>query len=413
MIIDSFIPSNPPEYVEESADSLADYDNLSEPCVEEIVDHSATSTQQDSIIEVYWDDEYDNKFLGNEKPGNEKSGNEKQLPEIKLYIFFLFMFQSSFHISDAAIDALLLFLSMFLSLLSTNCNSKHLEEIVAEMPQSTKAAKSYVSRKKSEFEQYSCCSKCFSIYQRGEMEVSKCSYMEFANHPQKQHRKICDSLLTKTIKTPSQRVVLVPKLIYCYHSVKNFLQEQLLRVEFTKKCELWRERDNIEGTYNDVYDGKVWRDFLQYDDKPFLSLPFNYALHLNVDWFQPFEHTQHSEGAIYLTILNLPREERYRQENVMLVGVIPGPHEPKLNINSFLEPLVEELLELWDGVIMETAQNVEVLVRAALICVACDIPAARKVCGFVGHGAYRGCSKCLLTFPTTSFGEKADYTNTD
>ncbi len=97
----------------------------------------------------------------------------------------------------------------------------------------------------------------------------------------------------------------------------------------------------------------------------------------------------------------------------MLVGVIPGPHEPKLNINSFLEPLIKELLELWDGVVMETARNVKVLVRAALLCVACDIPAARKVCGFVGHGAYRGCSKCLLTFPTSEFGEKADYTNTN
>ena len=51
--------------------------------------------------------------------------------------------------------------------------------------------------------------------------------------------------------------------------------------------------------------------------------------------------------------------------------------------------------------------------RAALLCCSCDVPASRKVCGFVGHGACKGCSKCLLSFPTCSFGEKADYSNFD
>ena len=45
------------------------------------------------------------------------------------------------------------------------------------------------------------------------------------------------------------------------------------------------------------------------------------------------------------------------------------------------------------------------------VCVACDMPAARKVCGFVGHNALRGCSKCLTVFPCASFGEKSDYSN--
>ncbi len=35
-------------------------------------------------------------------------------------------------------------------------------------------------------------------------------------------------------------------------------------------------------------------------------------------------------------------------------------------------------------------------VRAVLLCVACDIPAARKVCG---HAAIVGCSRCLKKFP--------------
>ena len=36
------------------------------------------------------------------------------------------------------------------------------------------------------------------------------------------------------------------------------------------------------------------------------------------------------------------------------------------------------------------------------------MPAARKLCGFKGHSAHRGCSKCFKYFPS-SFGEKTDY----
>ncbi len=63
----------------------------------------------------------------------------------------------------------------------------------------------------------------------------------------------------------------------------------------------------------------------------------------------------------------------------MIVGIIPGPHEPSKNINTFLHPLVEELKRLWSGVVLETA-------------LICDIPAARKVCGFVGHSALKACA---------------------
>ena len=94
-----------------------------------------------------------------------------------------------------------------------------------------------------------------------------------------------------------------------------------------------------------------------------------------------------------------------------MVGVIPGPKELELTLNTFLQPLVDDLLQLWSGVEMKTYNKVPVIVRAALLCVGCDIPAARKVSGFLGHRATKGCSRCQLSFPTDHFSEKADYTN--
>ena len=184
------------------------------------------------------------------------------------------------------------------------------------------------------------------------------------------------------------------------------------RPDFLPKFEAWRRR-KVNNTLDDIYDGQVWKNFMNPGGLPFLSLPYNFALTINVDWFQPFKHSTYSLGAIYIAILNLPRRERYNTENVILVGVIPGPSEPKKTMNTYLRPLVDELKALWNGVIMQCDSGGSVIVRAELICTACDIPAARKVSGFVGFNAYHACSRCLKAFPTAAFGEKPDYSGFD
>lgn len=64
---------------------------------------------------------------------------------------------------------------------------------------------------------------------------------------------------------------------------------------------------------------------------------------MNIDWFQPFKDISYSVGVIYDVILNLPRNIRYKDCNVIIVGVIPGPKEPKHDVNSYFGPLVTEL----------------------------------------------------------------------
>ena len=147
---------------------------------------------------------------------------------------------------------------------------------------------------------------------------------------------------------------------------------------------------------------------LRVNGKDFLVGRYNLGLLINVDWFQPYTHVQYSVGEVYLAFLNFPRHLRYKRENMLLVGVIPGPHEPSLHINSFLEPLVDELLKLWNGVEMITTEGQQI-VHAVLLCNSSDVPATRKVGGFVGHGALKGCSRCLRNFETTRFSEKPNY----
>ena len=87
-----------------------------------------------------------------------------------------------------------------------------------------------------------------------------------------------------------------------------------------------------------------------------------------------------------MSIQNLPRHLRYKEENIILVDLIPGPSEPSLTINSYLTPLVQELKIAWEtGFTVQTSSGSYITIRLVLTCVSCDIPASRKVCGFLGH----------------------------
>ena len=265
----------------------------------------------------------------------------------------------------------------------------------------------------SQIMKFVVCPKCHKLYRfdkcvilsRGQETSKTCDFVRFPNHPQVKQRSPCGATLLKTVFLPSGRRLMYPLKTYPYKSLSSSLQEFLLRPEFVKSCHHWKSRTTQTGFRADVYDGNIWRDFQVVNDKPFLSSTdaLSLGLMLNVDWFQPYKHSSYSVGAIYLTIMNLPRSICFKRENVILIGIIPGPSEPKHNINSYIEPLVEELIEFWEGIPLKVHSNATtessiINVRCALLSVACDLPAGRKLCGFLAHSAKLGCSKCLKEF---------------
>lgn len=54
--------------------------------------------------------------------------------------------------------------------------------------------------------------------------------------------------------------------------------------------------------------------------------------------------------------LNLPRAERVKAENVIPVGLVPGPKGP-VDIESFLRPLIDEFHVLGRGIAAVDAEE--------------------------------------------------------
>ena len=104
---------------------------------------------------------------------------------------------------------------------------------------------------------------------------------------------------------------------FVYRSVITAIEMMVQQGKFLEKCEQWRNRCCKEGILGDIYDGKVWKDLQYIRGRPFFAIPGNLCFALNIDWFNPFDETPYSAGAIYLAILNLPRKERYKTENTI------------------------------------------------------------------------------------------------
>lgn len=335
---------------------------------------------------------------------NEDQGT-KQSKVLAIWIFhFLMSLQVKFKLSQVVVSLIMKFLVTLFTLLGSG--SKLIADIAKNFPSSLHTAWSL--RGEVKFTRFVVCRKCHKLSYFNDSVINiggtnqrskTCSFQKFPNHPQHRRRLQCGSLLLKTVELAGGRKYLYPYMTYCYLNLDVSLQLLLNSPNFLNNCELWRQRKPGTDMLSDIYDGKVWQDFLTVNGHGFLSEPNNYALMLNLDFFQPFKHVQYSLGAIYLTVLNLPRGSRNKLENVILVGLIPGPHEPGHDLNSYLQPLVGDLLKFWNGVELNIRQyGCQKIVKCALLCVSCDLPAGRKVCGFLGHGAHLGCSRCFKKF---------------
>lgn len=83
--------------------------------------------------------------------------------------------------------------------------------------------------------------------------------------------------------------------------------------------------------------------------------------------------------------LNMPPALRFKKRNMLLVGFIPGPNNPK-DLESFLFPLVQEFLELQRGVpdVWNSSRNKLFTLRAHLCVVGADMPGREKLMNFKG-----------------------------
>jgi len=107
-----------------------------------------------------------------------------------LMMAFIISWGFIFHVSNAALNVLILFVSHFLKILSPKLTDTDL------CPKSLKAVQKYLKLNIDEFIQYVVCPKCNSVYElqacvskqlHGQLTAKQCAHVQFPHHPINNH----------------------------------------------------------------------------------------------------------------------------------------------------------------------------------------------------------------------------------
>ena len=116
---------------------------------------------------------------------------------------------------------------------------------------------------------------------------------------------------------------------------------------FTTYPEQCRARYKTSGIISDIWNGKLVHEL---EERGLFANKRDISLSFHTDGVKLFKsRSSFHVWPLLLIINNLPPDQRFKKENVLFLGVIPGPNQPK-DIDSFLRPLVNELKELQAGV---------------------------------------------------------------
>ena len=263
-----------------------------------------------------------------------------------------------------------------------------------------------------DFVKYTQCNSCYDLTNidddLGDSKSPTCQKTRIFRN-----RTVCATKLYERVKKDGG-FVLQPRLVSTIRSITIALGDIVGRPGIWAWLDAWREgradgshHHGIRGrAFSDVMDGDVWTSFMQLDGRPYLSTAGNLCLSLNLDWFQPFSDTPYSCGVMYLAIMNLPPHLRYKRENCIILAAFPPSTKTDKNetqawnhLNSMLAVVVDELEALCTGIEVQVKGSGGVRsLRAIVIMLACDQPAQRKLCGFMGSGSMHSCWRCPKAF---------------
>lgn len=166
------------------------------------------------------------------------------------------------------------------------------------------------------------------------------------------------------------------------------------------------QHQHIPGSLRDIFDGTYYQALQSSPvtvhgeavDPPtaYFQDPRDVALGLSTDGYGIFTHGQATAWPLVLFNYNLPPEVRFHSDNILALGVIPGPKKPA-DMDSFLIPLAEELFQLAAGVrAYDTLSGSTFILRAFLLIIFGDFPAVSMLMKMKGVNGISPCRSCKI-----------------
>ncbi|XP_052115489.1 uncharacterized protein LOC107478330 [Arachis duranensis] len=197
----------------------------------------------------------------------------------------------------------------------------------------------------------------------------------------------------------------IPAKILRYFPLKPRIKKLFISSK-TADLMTWHNKGHKnDGKLRHPADSPAWKTFDSLHSN-FALEPQNVRMGLASDGFNPYKtmSSRYSIWPVVLTIYNLPPWDCIKQHSMMLSLLIPGPSSPNRNIDIYLQPLIDELKELWEnGFETYDASSGKLFrVHAALLWTLSDLPSYSMLSGWRTSGKlacpicnYDTCSRFL------------------
>ncbi|XP_037444804.1 uncharacterized protein LOC119313096, partial [Triticum dicoccoides] len=188
----------------------------------------------------------------------------------------------------------------------------------------------------------------------------------------------------------------VPAKVMWYAPIIPRLKRLFRNKEHDKLLRWHKEDRKSDGELRHTADGTQWRKIDRWF-KDFAADARNIRFALSTDGMNPFgeQSSSHSTWPVTLCIYNLPPWLCMKRKFIMMPVLIQGPKQPGNDIDVYLRPLVDELLQLWGGVrVWDEHKQEEFDLRALLFVTINDWPALSNLSGLSNKG-YNTCTHCL------------------
>jgi hypothetical protein len=206
-------------------------------------------------------------------------------------------------------------------------------------------------------------------------------------HADKEQCPKCDVSRWSGVKGSGKKI---PQKVLRYFPIKPRLQRLFMSKDIAKQMRWHKDgRQDDDNTLRHPADAIVWKEFDKAHDW-FARDSRNVRLGLASDGFNPFGNmsTTYSMWPVVITPYNLPPWRCMKAPFMILSLLIPGPGAPGNDIDVYLQPLVDDLHELWnEGVSTYDALTKETFqMHAALLWTINDFPAYANLSGWSTKG---------------------------
>ncbi|XP_042958210.1 uncharacterized protein LOC122293820 [Carya illinoinensis] len=182
----------------------------------------------------------------------------------------------------------------------------------------------------------------------------------------------------------------IPQKVLRHFPLKPRLQRLFMSAKIAGDMRWHKDQRPIDDiSLRHPADSECWQKFDEHHSW-FAANPRNVRLGLACDGFTPFNNLAkpHSIWPVILIPYNLPPWSCMKDQFFMTSLIIPGPKSPGNEIDVYLQPLIDELLELWENGVptYDAATKETFMLHAALLWTINDFPAYGNLSGWSTKG---------------------------